>query len=599
EVTGHVVFDNAQLNILNKLQFTKINGRLDFNEKAVSSNKLSFELLGGTGQVALKTNHSAKQAIITGGGEIFAKEHKWFTKAVPWSAKMAIPFKSAKKGGVNLDLKFNLAKAESKLPAPFDRQSFTNKKLRVKTNISDKILNSELELPGLLSANLTWKKQMSGFELSKNQIWLGETIDSIPGSLNQKSFIKGKVESLSLDEWIPIAKQFEFLSPSEQSSTALDWAKSSISISRVKFLSHDYPDLTLAWKSQAGKPLEVTALNKELDASIQFTQADLIEVNVNKFRFYTDDTASEELKEAETVKNNCAIDVTPKPVLPSVHFTGTNIIIDDRKIDSVAFKVKDSAEQLLIEKITGKFGAGAGELTGRYTFDKKLGKSVFNTQLNSQNVASVTEFIKLKKGFTGKSGQVDIMLTWFGGLECFSTRRAAGDIKFNLQDGSIEDIEPGFARLIGLLSIESLVRRLKLDIKDVTNKGMVYDEIKGQANLKDSKLYIQDFTIKAPSASGVITGSVDVTQQTFNLDAKITPKIGATVPTIAALAGTANPLAALAVYTLMKVLPGVNENLVTYKYKVTGPWTSPNIDGNNKQTPKEENSQSDSILELN
>ena len=190
----------------------------------------------------------------------------------------------------------------------------------------------------------------------------------------------------------------------------------------------------------------------------------------------------------------------------------------------------------------------------------------------------------------------NLKLHWNGGLHCFSTEQSAGNIKFVLEDGSVEDIEPGFARLIGLLSVESLIRRLQLDIKDVTNKGMVYDQIKGEAELNHNVLTIKNFTIKAPSANGIIKGQTNIKTQIFDLNAQITPKIGATLPTIAAFAGAANPLAALAVYTLMKVLPGVNENLVTYKYKITGPWSSPIIDGNQKEEVPLQN-RKDTILD--
>ncbi|WP_040727908.1 YhdP family protein [Thiomicrorhabdus sp. Kp2] len=599
KVSGYVIFNRAKLNILEKLHLTDIKGRLDFSEQGVSSQRLGFKLLDGDGQVQVKTNKLTKQTDITGSGRFFEKEHDWFNKAVPWSARIVVPFKASKNKDVTLDLDVDLAQAESKLPTPLDKESLASKKATISTKISGESIKSELKLPGLVKANLLWEKHKAGFELTNNKIWLGQVPVKKEDTLNKYSFVKGNIQKLSLDEWMPISKKIDFLSPSSKdNSSSLDWSSSSVFVKQAKFLSHDYSNLRFTWKSKANEPLIVNVLNQDIDAAVQFTKADLIDVKVKKFSFYTDDMANTTDKAVASQKNNCIID-DKEPLLPIIQFKGQNLIIDERKVDSVSFKLVDDMDNLQIENIQGSFGGGAGTLIGGYIFDKQTGKSAFNIQLNSQNVSAVTEFIKLKKGFTGKSGRVDIRLTWLGGLECFSTKRTEGNIKFKLEDGSIEDIEPGFARLIGLLSIESLVRRLKLDLKDVTNKGMVYDEIKGEANLKDGIVLIDNFTIKAPSANGVIKGNANISKQSFDLDASITPKIGATVPTIAALAGTANPLAALAVYTLMKVLPGVNENLVTYKYKITGPWSSPTIDGDKNEAPKKENIESDSILELN
>jgi len=230
-----------------------------------------------------------------------------------------------------------------------------------------------------------------------------------------------------------------------------------------------------------------------------------------------------------------------------------------------------------MKSIKGRFGDGAGDLTGTYSFNKLKNSSQVNALLKSKKVSAVTKFLKIDKGFTGNSAEVNVSLNWVGGILCFSVKQTQGSMDFELREGSIEDVEPGIARLIGLLSVDSLVRRLKLDLKDVTNKGMVYDSIEGKAGLKNGIVKLKEMELKAPSAEGTIKGDVNIVDKTFDLKAKITPKVGATLPTIAALAGSANPLAALAIYTVMKVIPGVNENLVSYDYVVTGSWDNPKI----------------------
>ncbi|WP_321326513.1 YhdP family protein [Thiomicrorhabdus sp.] len=595
-VLGNVVFKNADLKILNKIQLENLQGQLNFSEKGVSAKRLNFNLFQGRGHVAVSTNSKTQKVRISGNGHFLENNHTWFKNAIPWKTAITVPFKKAKQKDININLTMSLDKAESKLPEPLNQSSLNTKKATIDTTIIDGSIHSVFNLPGLVNANLNWAKFKDGYALSNTKVWIGKSQIDKKQSMNNLSYVKGEIERLALDEWIPIAKELN-LSSTENNQHPLQWAKSEVFVKDIKFLSHDYNNLILSWKSQQKTPLKIDLHNNDIDGTVTLTSKNLINVDVNKFRFYTDEInkSSKTGSAKDEVTKKCSISDTAS-LLPTIEFKGKELILNDRKIDAINFKLTDTPEKMLIQKINGTFGAGAGVINGQYQLNKKTDQSEIQAQLTSKNVTAVTDFIKLNKGFTGKSGKVNLKLHWNGGLHCFSTEQSAGNIKFVLEDGSVEDIEPGFARLIGLLSVESLIRRLQLDIKDVTNKGMVYDQIKGEAELNHNVLTIKNFTIKAPSANGIIKGQTNIKTQIFDLNAQITPKIGATLPTIAAFAGAANPLAALAVYTLMKVLPGVNENLVTYKYKITGPWSSPIIDGNHKEEVPLQN-RKDTILD--
>ena len=599
KVMGHVQFKDADLNVLKNIHLKHINGRLAFTEQGVSSNALSFKLFDGTGKVSVKTSPKTKKVSISGQGAFFKQENDWFGQPIPWKSDIQIPFKSAKDKGVAINLEFNLDRAESKLPEPFEVEALKNKKATLKTLIEDGVINSQFNLPGLVNANFIWNNGPKGYELTQNQIRLGNLSSTTKDQNNNQSFIQGEFEKIDVDKWIPLIKKIKKLSTNDSQGKSLHWSNSYLSAKSTDFFSYDYKDLVVSWESKVGQPLVLDINNKDVSGSIRFTSENLIDIDLQKFNYFARNRVQAEAQ-APSQNSECSISGDKSTqILPTIQFKGKGVTIDGRKIDALSFNVMEDEAKLQIQNIKGAFGSGAGQLNGVYVFNKVQNKSDLNLGLQSKDVAAVTEFLKINKGFSGKSGDVSLNLSWQGGLSCFSGNEATGNIRFKLLDGSVEDIEPGFARLIGLLSVESLVRRLKLDLKDVTNKGMVYDEIKGSANIANGKVSIKDFSLKAPSANGLIKGKADVMQQTFDLEASITPKIGATVPTIAALAGTANPLAALAVYTLMKVLPGVNENLVTYKYKITGPWANPVIDGEqNKQEPGQV-TESDTILDLN
>ncbi|WP_029408088.1 YhdP family protein [Thiomicrorhabdus sp. Milos-T2] len=608
EVDGRVIFDNANLKLHEKLNFKHINGELKFTESGVTSKKLQFEILEGKGNAQIVTDSKNKQVKIKANGKALDNGHEWFKKAIPWNSTVTIPFKSAKAKELKVDVLANLSKAESLLPLPLNTKALSGKKLEVKTQISKGNIHSSIKLPGLVASKLHWKEVGNQYQLESNQIALGRAAPLFKSYLKESSFIRGNFENLDVDSWIPVLKNLKFFNSKKESQQKLHLENVYFNIGNTHFLSHPYKGVVIKLNASGENPVSLDIKSKDVDGQIVFVKDDLINVNLKHFHFYNEEIkAKEKSSKEESRKQNksklseCKLNSEDSVQFPKVVLKGKNIIIENRKVDSISLTLEDSPESLNINDVKGSFGSGAGTLAANYQYEKQSQQSQFNAKLNSNDVSAVTKFLDLNEGFSGKSAEVNLKLNWKGSLNCFSTTTVDGGIVFNIKDGSVEDIEPGFARLIGLLSVDSLVRRLKLDLKDVTNKGMIYDQIKGNAKLKSGMLDLNKLTIKAPSANGQIKGNVNIENQTFDLNANITPKVGATIPTIAALAGAANPLTALAVYTLMKVIPGVNENLITYKYKITGPWSKPLIDGedNVKNKKTETKVGSDSVLDIN
>lgn len=599
EVDGRVIFENANLKLHQKLNFKHINGVLQFTESGVSSKKLHFEVLDGKGSAQIVTDSKSKQVKIKANGRALGNAHEWFKKAIPWRSTITVPFKSSKNKDLKIDVLADVSKGESLLPLPFNAKVLSGKKLEVKTQISKGNVYSSINLPGLVASKLYWKEVGNQYQIKSNQIALGKAVPLFKSYSKASSFIKGDFENLDVDNWVPILKKLNLFNNKAESRQKLHIDNVDFTIGNTNFLSHSYKGVVIKLNASEESPVSLDIKSENIDGNVIFENDDLIKVHLKHFHFYNNEVNAEESdNQLKSDLSQCKQAPQGSVVFPTVVLEGQNIIIDESKIDSISLILKDSTEALEIKNIKGNFGGKAGVLDANYKYIKQSQQSHFNAKLTSNDVSAVTEFLNLNKGFSGKSAEVNLKLNWEGGVPCFSTATVNGNMDFNIEDGAVEDIEPGFARLIGLLSVESLVRRLKLDLKDVTNKGMIYDQIKGGATLESGVLDLSKLTIKAPSANGEIKGKVNVENQTFKLKANITPKIGATIPTIAALAGAANPLTALAVYTLMKVIPGVNENLITYTYNITGPWSAPLIAGEDSAKDKKEKIELESSSDL-
>lgn len=594
-VDGVVQFENAALNILDVLPFTSINGTLAFSDKAVSSQKLAFKTLQGSGELQLATNTKNKVINLTAAGAALNQENEWFAKKLNWSTSLDIPFKSSSKG-LSLKSQFDVGSASSKLPYPYSAQSLQTKQLLIDADISNNRIQANINLPDMAKTHLVWNKVRSEYSLDLMQAIIGGAAYRQLDFEAKGSYIRGKLDAVNLNEWSNLSFKWPFNKSSTQSES-LNWQRSELNFEQLHYLGSVYKDTEISWLTKKEQPLVVYVKNDGLDANIQFNQGNHLDLNVNRFNLNTATSNTTNQSESAQKKSESTCDVkNGKEPLPDINFVGENIVIDGRKINQLRFAIREDSDRLTFKPITGSFGDGAGEIKGQYLYDKAAKQSFIKAELSSNKVEAITKFIKTDKGFTGKKGEVDLELNWQGNFQCFNTANTKGNLKFELKDGSIEDVEPGIARLIGLLSVDSLIRRLKLDLKDVTNKGLIYDTIKGKADINDNKVTLSKMELKAPSADAKLTGTIDLAKKQFDIKANLTPKVGSTIPTIAALAGSTNPLAALAVYTVLKILPDVNENLITYQYTVKGPWENPVINekGSN-QDSKEDKKQNNNL----
>src|SRR5690606_30195695 len=102
------------------------------------------------------------------------------------------------------------------------------------------------------------------------------------------------------------------------------------------------------------------------------------------------------------------------------------------------------------------------KLTGNGFWDKTKKMTELSLKLSSQNVGQAVKRMGYKAGIAHGKGDLDINVTWPGHPFAFNVNALLGQIEVNLKEGEIVGINPGIAKLLSLLSIDSLQRRLQL-----------------------------------------------------------------------------------------------------------------------------------------
>ena len=175
----------------------------------------------------------------------------------------------------------------------------------------------------------------------------------------------------------------------------------------------------------------------------------------------------------------------------------------------------------------------------------------------------------------GGSGKLVANLSWFGRPDEFNYSSLNGTLKLDTGKGRFVKMEPGAGKLLSILSLQSLPKRISLDFNDVFSEGFQFDNIAGNASIRNGVLDSQDFHIIGSSAKVTMKGSVDLNTETQNLRVRILPTLGDSVSMIGVLA--LGPTVGISTLILNKVLGDPLDKLVSFEYNVSGTWSDPSV----------------------
>ncbi len=256
-----------------------------------------------------------------------------------------------------------------------------------------------------------------------------------------------------------------------------------------------------------------------------------------------------------------------------------DLIIDDFRLKDMAFgEVRINAENRAgawLAKLDVKNEAARFAGEGRW----RLGQGQPETSLTFKLDVEDGEKLLGRLGFVDAvrrgSGKLEGDVAWPGGPVDFELARLSGRVKADIGKGQFKKLEPGVGRLLGVLSLQSLPRRITLDFRDIFSEGFAFDSIVGSAVLDKGRLQTDELRIRGPAAKILLSGQVDLMQETQDLKVRVQPSVGETVATGAMLV---NPVVGAVAWLAQKALNDPLDQIFAYEYAVSGNWKDPKVD---------------------
>jgi uncharacterized protein YhdP len=151
----------------------------------------------------------------------------------------------------------------------------------------------------------------------------------------------------------------------------------------------------------------------------------------------------------------------------------------------------------------------------------------------------------------------------------------SGKLALEAADGQFKKLEPGVGRLLGILSLQSLPRRISLDFRDIFSEGFAFDSITGLMMIDHGIMETSDFQIKGPAAKVLMNGNVNLVRETQDLKVRVQPALGETVATGVILI---NPVIGATAWLMNRIFGNPLDKAFAFDYAVTGSWADPKVD---------------------
>ena len=176
----------------------------------------------------------------------------------------------------------------------------------------------------------------------------------------------------------------------------------------------------------------------------------------------------------------------------------------------------------------------------------------------------------------GGKGLLTGQVAWNGSPLSPDYASMSGQLNVSMEAGQFLKAEPGVGRLLGVLSLQSIPRRLMLDFRDVFSEGFAFDNVTGDIRIAKGVARSDNLRMKGLQAAVLMEGSADLAAETQDLHVLVLPEINAGGAALAYAA--VNPAiglgAFLAQWLLRKPLAAANSE----EFRVTGTWSDPRIE---------------------
>lgn len=349
----------------------------------------------------------------------------------------------------------------------------------------------------------------------------------------------------------------------------------------LSFWDHTLKNVTLTAREQdkdwllqvdSAEARATIRINSDLEAQGIEVNADYL--SLDKVSKLTGESADEPLQSDLTQVRHNKGQLDPLD-LPPIYFYCRVCNIYDINLGEVTVDATKTDNGMYIRQLLLKSSDAELSATGYWEHNDEQLTTRFEGKVFSADVGQMLKQYGITSGIKDSQANVTFDLGWSSSPFEFSPTTLNGDIDWEFSDGYLTEVSDKGSRIFTLFSLNSLVRKLSLDFRDVFATGFFYDKMGGSLQIADGQAFTDDTEIDGGAGEIEIKGITNLNTGGLNYNISFAPNVTGNLPFLVYfLATPPTALAALAldqVLTSAKVISNVN-------YKVTGTLSDPHFD---------------------
>ena len=559
----------------NRLQFRQlplpplqaVQGVLHFNERGVNSPGIGFAAFGGQGRLtATQRRDDVMQFAVQGDAAITPVLQQYVPLLSPLVSGRT-PYQASFDISHNLDelrLLLSLQGVTIQAPAPLAKAADAEWPLQLRLR------------PTQQGWQLAWQQQERAqgtvtMDAHGNLRGVGVGVGAPPPVSPHQIGIAIRQPELDLLPWLGVVQQLAgTTSTSAAGSLPLQVQLVTPLLQLANYRLHDV-DGRLDWHGGEA-PLQLQLDSREAAGQLLYS-ADgdgRVEAQLSRLALpLPEDTTVAAADSASTLLNGVSV--------PALELAVTQLFWQQHQLGHLSLLAQPRGEQWQLDKVTLQMPEGRLQLNGVAPREgSRQPQTRVDVAFDAEDAGGLLTRFGIADALYGGRGRLHGQLSWPGRLQDFELARLGGQLQLDVRNGRFAQINPGVARLLGILSLQSLSRRIRLDFTDVFSSGFAFDAITGSAVIRDGVFASDDVRMAGPAAQVTLRGEADLPRNEQNVRARITPHVSESVSLLAG-AALINPALGAATLLTQKILQDPINQVFSFEYQISGSLTDPQV----------------------
>ena len=273
---------------------------------------------------------------------------------------------------------------------------------------------------------------------------------------------------------------------------------------------------------------------------------------------------------------NIPADADPRG-MPAIYFHAKQLIWGERQFGDVTATLAKEEEGVALKSLSVTAPTFSVSAQGEWRA-KEEGVSRIKGTLTSTDVQGTLKDLGYADVIQARSGKMEFDLTWQGAPTTAALAQTVGHVQLSLEKGQILGLKPGAGRVLGFTSIAALPRRLALDFSDLTDKGLAFDSVHGDFELRDGNAFTENVLLKGPAAEIGLIGRVGLKNKDYDQTAVVTGNVGNSLSIPVASTLVCGPVCGAAALLFTQVFKQPLKGLARGYYRITGSWDNPTVE---------------------